>query len=59
MVLLRHYPELASSGLTNVKNAFEPWDTDETLSPKSHPLRASDPELKADPWLGDASRGKQ
>ena len=27
-VLLRHYPELAQTGLANVKNAFEPWDTD-------------------------------
>ena len=25
-VLLRHFPELADSGLANVKNAFFPWD---------------------------------
>jgi tetratricopeptide (TPR) repeat protein len=38
-VLLRHYPELAESGLANVRNAFEPWDTGE-LDPRRHPLRA-------------------
>lgn len=39
-VLLRHYPGLASTGLANVENAFEPWDTDPTqLNDKSrHPL---------------------
>ncbi len=26
-VILRHFPDLATSGLGNVKNAFEPWDT--------------------------------
>ena len=25
-VILRHYPDLAKSGLANIKNAFEPWD---------------------------------
>ena len=25
-VILRHYPELADTGLANIKNAFEPWD---------------------------------
>jgi predicted O-methyltransferase YrrM len=30
-VLLRHYPELARTGLANVENAFEPWDTDPRL----------------------------
>jgi len=24
-VILRHYPELADTGLANIKNAFEPW----------------------------------
>ena len=24
-VILRHYPELAATGLANVANAFEPW----------------------------------
>ena len=55
-VILRHYPELASTGLGNVKNAFEPWDTAERLNPERHPLRAFDRELGADPWLGDARR---
>jgi hypothetical protein len=38
-VILRHYPELGASGLDNVTNAFEPWDTGE-LSLARHPLRA-------------------
>lgn len=39
-VLLRHHPRLAETGLANVENAFEPWDTDpELLADKSrHPL---------------------
>ena len=53
-VILRHYPELATSGLGNVKNAFEPWDTSPVLSQERHPLRAFDPDLKKDPWTGDA-----
>lgn len=53
-VLLRHYPELARTGLANVKNAFEPWDTTERLDPTRHPLRAFDPALRPDPWRGDA-----
>jgi hypothetical protein len=55
-VLLRHHPELARTGLANVRNAFEPWDTDPHLDPGRHPLRASNPELKENPWLGDAYR---
>ncbi|MEO7422725.1 MAG: peroxidase family protein [Ornithinibacter sp.] len=55
-VILRHYPELASSGLGNVKNAFEPWDTTAELSAQRHPLRAFDPDLRKDPWTGDAMR---
>lgn len=55
-VLLRHFPELAGTGLANVRNAFEPWDAGPTLDPARHPLRACDPELKADPWRGDAHR---
>jgi hypothetical protein len=55
-VILRHYPELASTGLANIKNAFEPWDSAEVLDRKRHPLREWDPELKADPWCGDAHR---
>jgi len=43
-VLLRHYPELAKTGLANVENGFEPWDTGE-LTPDRHPLRAYDKEL--------------
>jgi hypothetical protein len=38
-VLLRHYPELGATGLMNVENAFEPWDTG-ALDPVRHPLRA-------------------
>ena len=55
-VILRHFPELAATGLGNVTNAFEPWDTDTWLDPLRHPLRAYQPELKRDPWLGDAHR---
>jgi tetratricopeptide (TPR) repeat protein len=55
-VLLRNYPELADTGLANVTNAFEPWDRQQRLDPKRHPLRAFDEELKPDPWLGDAYR---
>jgi hypothetical protein len=53
-VILRHFPELASTGLGNIKNAFEPWDTGE-LDPARHPLRAFDPVLKKNPWRGDAA----
>jgi len=53
-VILRHYPELSSTGLGNIKNAFEPWDTDEKLDPSRHPLRAWDKILKKNPWKGDA-----
>jgi len=55
-VLLRNYPELAATGLANVTNAFEPWDTGQMLDPARHPLRAHEPELKSNPWLGDAFR---
>jgi hypothetical protein len=55
-VLLRHYPQLAQSGLANVRNAFEPWDTNEQLDPDRHPLRAYDKEIRLNPWLGDAFR---
>ncbi len=54
-VLLRHHPELADTGLANIKNAFEPWDSDEHLSSERHPLRAFDRELQPDPWRGDAA----
>jgi hypothetical protein len=54
-VILRHYPELENTGLANVKNAFEPWDTGPKLDPARHPLREFDPELKKNPWKGDAS----
>jgi hypothetical protein len=53
-VILRHYPELADTGLANIKNAFEPWDDGPRLDPERHPLRAWDAELKDDPWRGDA-----
>jgi hypothetical protein len=55
-VILRHYPELADTGLGNIKNAFEPWDEAPKLDPHRHPLRAWDCELKHDPWCGDAYR---
>jgi hypothetical protein len=54
--LLRNFPELAVSGLANVRNAFEPWDNDKLLDPSRHPLRAYDEELQPDPWLGDRFR---
>ncbi len=56
-VLLRNFPALANTGLANVTNAFEPWDTDERLDPARHPLRAFDRSLRPDPWRGDAYRG--
>jgi hypothetical protein len=37
-VLLRHYPDLAATGLGRVDNAFEPWDSGE-LTLERHPLR--------------------
>jgi hypothetical protein len=55
-VILRHYPELADTGLANIKNAFEPWDAGPVMDPKRHPLREWDNELKDDPWRGDAYR---
>jgi Animal haem peroxidase len=51
-VLLRHYPELARTGLAKIRNAFEPWDNEERLDPARHPLRAFDEELGADPEVG-------
>jgi hypothetical protein len=38
-VLLRHFPQLIQSGLKQVDNAFEPWDTG-ALTAERHPLRA-------------------
>lgn len=58
-VLLRHYPELAGTGLANVRNAFEPWDTDVRLDPARHPLRGFDKELGKNPWRGDAHRRRK
>ena len=55
-VLLRHHPELAATGLANIRNAFEPWDIEAQLDPARHPLRACDSALKGDPWRGDAHR---
>ncbi|MGA9492032.1 MAG: peroxidase family protein [Mycobacterium sp.] len=55
-VILRHYPELADTGLANIKNAFEPWDDGLELKPEEHPLRAWDCDLKPNPWRGDAYR---
>ena len=39
-VLLQHYPELARTGLRNVRNAFEPWGTTAREHPQEHPLAA-------------------
>ncbi|MHB2018612.1 MAG: peroxidase family protein, partial [Candidatus Xenobia bacterium] len=36
-ILLRQHPELAQTGLSNINNAFEPWDTGK-LDPSRHPL---------------------
>jgi hypothetical protein len=44
-VLLRHFPELARTGLANIDNAFEPWDVGE-LDAKRHPLRQFDDGLR-------------
>jgi hypothetical protein len=38
-VLLRHYPALVDTGLANITNAFEPWDTGSAMDPERHPLR--------------------
>jgi len=53
-VILRHYPELGKTGLGNIKNAFEPWDTEKNLEPSRHPLRKWDKTLKNGAWIGDA-----
>ena len=55
-VILRHLPELADSGLANVRNAFEPWDSGPVLDPLRHPLRACDPATKDNPWVGESHR---
>jgi len=55
-VILRHLPELADTGLANVRNAFEPWDDVERLDAERHPLRAYDKQLGDDPWTGDKYR---
>jgi hypothetical protein len=44
-VLLRHFPELRGTGLSNLDNAFEPWDLG-ALDPTRHPLRAFDADLR-------------
>jgi Animal haem peroxidase len=44
-VLLRQYPQLASTGLMNVENGFEPWDLG-SLDPSRHPLRQFDRHLR-------------
>ena len=56
-VILRHYPELADTGLANIKNAFEPWDDGPDLRPERHPLARVGLRLATpDPWRGDAYR---
>ena len=52
-VLLRHYPELANTGLANIENAFEPWDTEAHLDPTRHPLRAFDKTFRHSLWRGN------
>jgi hypothetical protein len=44
-VLLRHFPDLARTGLANVDNAFEPWDVG-ALDEERHPLRQFDEGLR-------------
>ncbi|HET6339536.1 MAG TPA: peroxidase family protein [Polyangiales bacterium] len=44
-VLLRHFPDLARTGLANVENAFEPWDVG-ALDVSRHPLRQYDEGLR-------------
>jgi hypothetical protein len=58
-VILRHHPELAQTGLANIQNAFEPWDTDEVLDPARHPLRAYDRDLRGDPWTGEVAKQRR
>ena len=58
-VILRHFPELAQTGLGNIKNAFEPWDAGEKLDPERHPLREFDRDLGPNPLLGDAWRSRR
>jgi tetratricopeptide (TPR) repeat protein len=58
-VILRHHPELAATGLANIKNAFEPWDdpgAEGRLRPERHPLRACDNEIRGDPWAVETRR---
>jgi tetratricopeptide (TPR) repeat protein len=58
-VILRHHPELADSGIANIKNAFEPWDdpgAEGRLRPERHPLRAHDKDIKGDPWAVETRR---
>ncbi|MCB9655538.1 MAG: hypothetical protein H6729_15560 [Deltaproteobacteria bacterium] len=58
-VLLRHFPDLEhSTGLGNIKNAFEPWE-EGTLDPSHHPLRSMDEETTKDPWSGDRVRERE
>jgi len=57
-VILRHYPELKNSGLSNINNAFEPWDTEKDLKPERHPLRQWDKRTKKNPWTGDNHQKK-
>ena len=55
-VLLRHYPELAATGLSNIKNAFEPWDEGRCLDREASPSRVR-PGAAAGPlaWRQSAS----
>jgi hypothetical protein len=60
-VILRHHPELAATGLANIKNAFEPWDepgAEGRLRPERHPLRAY-AGITGDPWRAESVRRRQ
>ncbi|MET0385811.1 MAG: peroxidase family protein, partial [Polyangiales bacterium] len=49
-LLLRHVPGLASSGLSGVNNAFEPWGTTAESAPFEHPLSANEEWFARRPW---------
>jgi hypothetical protein len=50
-IMMLHYPELRSTGLANVNNAFEPMDTTAATHPEEHPLT-----VHAERYLVDRSR---
>jgi Animal haem peroxidase len=40
-LFILHYPELKTSGLADVNNAFEPWRSTAATAPDEHPLTAT------------------